>query len=177
MTEVRVAAKLDDEAIRRVVEQFQSREIKLLQAGRYDDWLTLLAPDIRYWMPSVTIRQQREETVGKEGETAWFDDGFATLELRVKRLLTGLAVEEGVPARLRYFVQNLDIAANEAGSEIEVESNIMVYKTRREQQESFFVGGRDDLLRLLDGEWKLARRTIVLDRTVRDQHSHLSIFL
>ena len=176
MTEVGVAANLDNEEIRRAVEQFQSREIKLLQAGRYEDWLTLLAPDIRYWMPSITARQGRDETVGKEGETAWFDDGFATLELRVKRLLTGLAIEEGVPSRLRYFVQNLDIATKDSGSEIAVESNIIVYKTRREQQESFFVGGRDDLLRLLDGEWKLARRTIVLDRTVRDQHSHLGIF-
>ena len=46
---------------------------------------------------------------------------------------------------------------------------------RLENEENFFVGRRDDSLRRVDGEWKIARRTILLDLTVL-QAKNLSIF-
>lgn len=176
MTGVRAALAEADQAARLSVEDFQSREILLLQDGRYNEWLEMLTEDIRYWMPNVRVRERREEMVGGDRDISWFDDSIATLRLRVERFKTGLAVEESIPSRLRYFVQNLRITPGEAGAEIEIVSNVMVYKTRREDQEAFYVGGREDTLRLVDGQWKLAYRKIVLDRAVRGGLTHLGVF-
>ena len=93
MTGVRVALAEADQVARLSVEDFQSREILLLQDGRYDEWLEMLAEDIRYWMPGVRIRERREEMVGGDGDISWFDDSIATLRLRIERFKTGLAVE------------------------------------------------------------------------------------
>jgi 3-phenylpropionate/cinnamic acid dioxygenase small subunit len=38
-----------------------------------------------------------------------------------------------------------------------------------------FVGTRDDVLRKVDGKWKIARRTILLDQTVLSS-ANLSVF-
>jgi 3-phenylpropionate/cinnamic acid dioxygenase small subunit len=168
---------LADLLLRASVEAFQNREIALLQDGRYDEWLELVTEDIRYWMPVVSVRASREAMVGQDGELAWFDDTLETLRLRVERLKTGLAVEESVPSRTRYFVQNLEITATADRSEARVVSNYLVYRTRREKQENYFVGGREDLLRQVNGEWKLAHRKMILDRNVLAPNTHPNIFL
>ena len=41
---------MQDDTIREV-EQFLYREARILDARRFDDWLDLLADDIKYWMP------------------------------------------------------------------------------------------------------------------------------
>jgi 3-phenylpropionate/cinnamic acid dioxygenase small subunit len=161
--------------LRLAVEDFQNEEILLLQAGRYRAWLALLTEDVKYWMPVVAVRASREEMVSRPGDIAWFDDNLRTLTLRVDRFETGQAVEESIPARLRYFVTNISIEECDEG-EVDVESNLIVYRTRRERQEGFFVGGRSDVLRWDDGRLKLARRTIVLDKNVRGIDSHMGIF-
>jgi 3-phenylpropionate/cinnamic acid dioxygenase small subunit len=62
------------------------------------------------------------------------------------------------------------------GTEIEVHSNILVYRTRMEKDEDIFVGTRKDILRRVDGAMKIARRTIVLDQAVLAA-KNISIFL
>jgi 3-phenylpropionate/cinnamic acid dioxygenase small subunit len=165
---------LADLLLQASVEAFQNREIVLLQDGRYEEWLELVTEDIR---PVVSARARREAMVGQDGELTWFDDTLETLRLRVARLKTGLAVEEGAPSRTRYFVQNLEIMAAADRSEARVVSNYLVYRTRREKQENYFVGGREDVLRQVDGEWKLARRKMILDRNVLAPNTHPNIFL
>jgi 3-phenylpropionate/cinnamic acid dioxygenase small subunit len=47
-----------------------------------------------------------------------------------------------------------------------VYSNFLVYRTRGETEQDFFVGRREDTLRNVVGAWKIARRKIVLDQNV-----------
>ena len=41
-----------------------------------------------------------------------------------------------------------------------------MYRTRAETEEDFYVGSREDLLRNVDGAWKIASRKIVFDQNV-----------
>jgi 3-phenylpropionate/cinnamic acid dioxygenase small subunit len=49
---------------------------------------------------------------------------------------------------------------------VKVYSNFMVYRTRAETEQDFYVGARQDVLRRVDGAWKIARRKLVLDQNV-----------
>jgi len=158
-----------------VVEAFQRQEILLLQGGRYREWLAMLTDDVRYWVPVLLERERREEMVGDEDEMAWVNDDREKLTLRVERVLSGYAVEETPPVRLRYFVQNLQVTPSADAREIGVVSNLLIYRTRRDQ-EGFYVGGREDVLREVDGAWKLARRKVIFDKAVLGPFTHSWIF-
>ena len=51
-------------------------------------------------------------------------------------------------------------------SEVGVRSRFIVYRNRVETETDFLVGKREDLLRREDGDWRIARRKIVLDQSV-----------
>jgi 3-phenylpropionate/cinnamic acid dioxygenase small subunit len=41
-----------------------------------------------------------------------------------------------------------------------------VNRNRSETEQDFYVGGRQDVLRKVNGAWKIARRKIILDQNV-----------
>jgi 3-phenylpropionate/cinnamic acid dioxygenase small subunit len=51
-------------------------------------------------------------------------------------------------------------------TEMTVRSRFLVYRNRVETETDFFVGKREDILRKVDGRWKIARREILLDQNV-----------
>jgi len=60
----------------------------------------------------------------------------------------------------------IEVEEAEMASELNVYSNIIVYRSRGETEQDYFVGAREDVLRHVDGAWKIARRKIVLDQNV-----------
>jgi 3-phenylpropionate/cinnamic acid dioxygenase small subunit len=145
------------------IEQFLYREVRLLDERKFDEWLNLLSEDIRYWIP---VRETRYGGgVCGEGELAYVDGDKKMLELRVKRLGTGLAWAEEPPSRTRHFVMNVEVVRDE-GDEVEVHSNVLVFQSRYATYEQFYVGKREDRLRREDGQWKLAYRKIILDQAL-----------
>jgi 3-phenylpropionate/cinnamic acid dioxygenase small subunit len=166
MTSANVLAPDQEAALWRAVESFQREEILLLQEGQYDQWLQLLTEDVRYWMPMVTMRDRRQDMVTPDGGLAYFDDNLASLEIRIKRFKSGMALEQSPPPRVRYYIQNLRMTPNEDGSEVRVLSNFLIYENRLEKEEHVFMGEREDVLRCEQGTWKLAFRKATLDRNV-----------
>ena len=168
-----------DEVVRQV-EQFLYREARLLDARQFRQWLELFTDDVRYWMPmrsnrySVTSKaisildgsRYEEEDLSKEGDLAIMDETKESLVRRIDRLDTGMAWAEDPPSRTRHFVSNIEVEPGERESEIKVYSNFIMYRTRAETEEDFYVGSREDILRNVNGEWKIARRKIVLDQNV-----------
>jgi 3-phenylpropionate/cinnamic acid dioxygenase small subunit len=64
-------------------------------------------------------------------------------------------------------VSLLDIRPDaENAAEVTVASCFLVYQNRVEYETNTFVGRRTDVLRLVGGNWKIARREIVLDQNV-----------
>jgi 3-phenylpropionate/cinnamic acid dioxygenase small subunit len=164
----------------REVEQFLYREARLLDERRFHEWLDLLAEDIRYWMPVRSNRYPRaskaisildpdryaEEELAKDDELAILDETKETLARRIARLDTGMAWAEDPPSRTRHLIANIEVEARESESEVKVYSNFIVYRNRGETEEDFYVGGRQDILRKVNGSWKIAGRKIVLDQNV-----------
>jgi 3-phenylpropionate/cinnamic acid dioxygenase small subunit len=169
-----------NEHVIREVEQFLYREARLLDERRFEEWLTLLTDDIRYWMAARSNRYPRrskaisildpdryvENDMTREDELAILDETKQTLTGRVARLDTGMAWAEDPPSRTRHLITNIEVAPGQSASEIQVYSNFIVYRSRGETEQDFYVGARRDLLRRADGEWKLAERKVTLDQNV-----------
>src|SRR5262249_160686 len=95
-----------------------------------------------------------------------FDDDKAFLEMRARRLDTGLAHAEQPRSRTRHLITNIWLDDASTADEVIAHSNFIVYQANRDRAEDFYVGRREDRLRKIDGERKIARRTTVLDQTV-----------
>ncbi len=164
----------------REVEQFLYREARMLDDRRFHEWLTLFTDDVRYWMASRTNRYPKsskaisildpdryvEDDVGHENELAILDETKETLTGRVARLDTGMAWAEDPPSRTRHMISNIEVEPGEVESELRVYSNFIVYRSRAETEQDFYVGARRDVLRRVDDEWKIAHRKLILDQNV-----------
>lgn len=167
------------------IEQFLYAEARLLDERRYRDWYALLADDLRYWMPLRFNRlaRERDHELSRADESAWFDETKGSIDMRLKRLETGMAWAEEPPSRVRHLISNVtitpqgDVKGDETGDEFEVRAYFHIYRSRLERQVNQFVGERTDLLRRADNAlgWEIARRTIVLDQSTL-MSNNLSLF-
>jgi 3-phenylpropionate/cinnamic acid dioxygenase small subunit len=169
-----------NEDVTREIERFLYREARLLDERRFDEWLTLLTDDVRYWMGARSNRYPKrskaiaildparyvEDDMVQDDELAILDETKQSLTGRVARLDTGMAWAEDPPSRTRHLITNIEVAPGTAPSEVEVYCNFMVYRSRGETEQDFYVGARRDVLRRLDGEWKIAERKLTLDQNV-----------
>jgi 3-phenylpropionate/cinnamic acid dioxygenase small subunit len=155
------------------IEEFLYREADLLDERRYEDWLALLAEDVRYWMPmrrNVKFGDEEKEFTRAGQDISWFDEGKETLTRRVKQILTGIHWAEEPVSRISHMVSNIRLVeANpslEAPAEVTVKCRFLIYRNRVETETDILVGKREDLLRRADGQWQIARRKIMLDQNV-----------
>jgi 3-phenylpropionate/cinnamic acid dioxygenase small subunit len=149
-------------------------EAELLDAGRFTEWLELMAEDLTYRMPARQNRSRKAKT--DTTETEIFSDNIASLRLRVNRLGTDMAWAESPPSRTRHHVTNVRVRATSNPDELEVSSYVMVFRDRpAPAAPSSYSGERQDILRKVSGRWRLARRTILLDQAVLTSRN-LSIF-
>lgn len=147
------------------VEAFLYREAELLDERRHEDWLALFAPDIRYVMPLRTNRARRELHLEYSGEheSAYFDETYDSLAMRIRKFSSGANWAEDPPSRTRHLITNIRV--NDLGNgEVEVKSDFIVYRNRLERQTEIFAGERQDLLRADGGGFRIARRRILLDQ-------------
>ena len=164
----------------REIEQFLYREARLLDNRQFHQWAELLADDVRYWMPmrsniypanskaiaSLDEARQEASELTQPDELAIMDETRDTLLRRIERLDSGLAWAEDPPSRTRHFISNVEVEATDNPNEVKAYSNFIMYRTRGEREEDFYVGSREDVLRRSDGGWLLTYRKIVLDQTV-----------
>jgi 3-phenylpropionate/cinnamic acid dioxygenase small subunit len=155
--------------LEREIERFLYHEAELLDERRYDEWLELLADDIRYYMPmrrNVKFGHWEQENTSEDSEISWFDEGKSTLVGRVRQINTGLHWAEEPVSRVCHMVSNVQVLEVQP-DQVRVKSRFLVYRNRLQDETDFFVGKRDDILRR-DPEtgWKIARRTIILDQNV-----------
>jgi 3-phenylpropionate/cinnamic acid dioxygenase small subunit len=176
------------EEVIREVEQFLYREARLLDERRFHEWLDLFTDDVHYWMGARVNRYPRtskaisilspnryvEDDKTQANELSILDETKETLSARVARLETGMAWAEDPPSRTRHMISNIEVTG-EAGAELTVYSNFIVYRSRAESEQDFYVGARQDLLRRIDGGLKIARRKLTLDQNVLSA-KNVSIF-
>ena len=159
--------------LRNEIEEFFFQEADLLDERKFEDWLDLLADDIRYWMPmrrNVKSSELDREFTREGQDINWFDEGKETLDRRVRQILTGVHWAEEPLSRICHFVTNVRIldAAPSASdpTEVSTKCRFLVYRNRVETETDFLIGKREDTLRKVNGTWKIAQRKIILDQNV-----------
>ena len=168
------SAALERLLLQREVEDFLYGEAELLDARRFDEWLALFTEDVRYWMPmrrNVPHDEPEREFTREGTDVNWFDEGKDTLGRRVAQIQTGIHWAEEPPSRICHMVSNVQIVratpnGSAMPSEVEVRSRFLVYRNRVETETDILVGKREDVLRRVNGAWKIARRMVVLDQSV-----------
>jgi p-cumate 2,3-dioxygenase beta subunit len=134
-------------------EDFLYHEAALLDAWKLDEWLSLLAEDARYHVPS------NDAPEGDPATTLFLiADDIARIRGRVARLKDSQAHAEFPHSRTRRLITNVRVAG-----ELAVESNFCVYRFRRDERISTFVGRYRHRLRRVDGALRIALREAILD--------------
>ena len=154
--------------VRHEIEEFLYREADLLDERRFAEWLDLFTEDAHYWMPmrrNVPHDAAEREFTREGTDVNWFDEGKETLARRVQQILTGIHWAEEPPSRICHIISNIQVGQAGPG-EVDVRSRFIVYRNRVETETDFLVGKREDLLRRVNGDWRIARRKIILDQSV-----------
>jgi len=157
--------------------EFYIREAWLLDERRLREWVDLFTEDVLYFMPrrKNVPRREAHREVTPLGDLALLEEDKRYLEMRVARLDSGMAWAEDPPSRTRHLVGNLLVQPLDGGL-IQAKTAFLVYRSHLETDQQLFAGCREDVLRPVDGAWRIARRTIVLDQNVL-LDKNLSIFL
>jgi 3-phenylpropionate/cinnamic acid dioxygenase small subunit len=159
---------VEDLLLKDEVESFLYNEAELLDERRFDEWLDLLAEDLRYVMPlrrNAPPEQPSLEYSRGGQDVCWFDEDKTTLRKRVAQLKTGLHWAEEPASRVSHLVANVRIAEVD-GDEVVATCRFVVYRNRQEDETDLFIGRRKDRLRRVEDGWKLVRREILLDQNV-----------
>ncbi|HEV2099035.1 MAG TPA: 3-phenylpropionate/cinnamic acid dioxygenase subunit beta [Stellaceae bacterium] len=157
--------------------QFYIREAWLLDERKLTEWLDLFTDNVLYFMPrrkNVPRREMHRELTA-QGDLAILEEDKRYLAMRVARLETGMAWAEDPPSRTRHLIGNLEATRRENG-EVAARTAFLVYRSHLETDHQLLSGCREDVLRQVEGAWKVAKRTIVLDANVL-LDKNLSVFL
>jgi phthalate 3,4-dioxygenase beta subunit len=156
--------------------QFLVEEAYLLDSHDYEAWLDLLTEDVDYCMP-VRVTTPRGAPADLLETMDHFQEDLFSLQMRVRRFATEHAWTEDPPSRTRRFVTNLRTFAGEAPEELDVESYVLLFRSRGDVREPDLLSAeRSDRLRRVDGQWRLAARIIRVDESVL-RTQNLAVFL
>ena len=155
------------------VHEFLYAEADLLDERRYEEWLDLLTDDVAYWVPirrNVQFGHWDTENTRQGRDMNWFDEGKSTLRLRIKQITSGVHWAEEPSPRVSRLISNVHaIRATpslEDPEEVSVKYRILIYRNKLADSTDIFAGKREDVLRKADGQWKICKRTMLLDQSV-----------
>jgi benzoate/toluate 1,2-dioxygenase beta subunit len=125
-------------------EDFLLHEARLLDEGKFDDWLALFTADAQYWVPSEPDQQSPHDTV-----SLMYDDR-RLLETRVRRLASPRIYSQEPRSRTSRIVANVTL--EETGSDHALtRSKMMMIEFRRNEQRLFGATCWHKLVRHGDG--------------------------
>jgi 3-phenylpropionate/cinnamic acid dioxygenase small subunit len=152
--------------LERRIEVFLYREARLLELNRFDEWLALVAPEVRYWMPVREVLSNPAEETEMEDGFALYDDDKRSLELRTLRVQTGIAHAEAPITITQRLITNVVVEATDKADEYAVSSNFMIYQERRGRHCSTYYGRREDRIRASGDGFLIAARRIDLAQSI-----------
>lgn len=149
------------------VEQFLYDEAALLDSHNYRVWLGLFTEDCRYWMPirETKVASHADEEFTRPGEMAFYDENKERLAARVEKILSPYAWSESPRPSTRRMYSNIRVIAVD-GEDLTVTCNFTFYRCALDTEIDWFVGRREDILRINDDSFLIAGRSIYLDQTV-----------
>jgi len=161
--------------------QLLYREAELLDTGRYEEWLALLADDVRYVAPIAQDLDPFAEPGGTNGpaevhhELTYLYESRASVMLRVAKIRTGLQQTEIPPSRTVRLINNVQVEPIAGSDDRAVRSAFLLYRQRRQRQVEILAGHRRDRWMPTPDGWRLREREIRFAANVLPSKS-LSLF-
>lgn len=148
------------------ITNFLHQEAYLLDSRKYKEWLNLLTDDLVYRMPL----RETVEGVGADNiaeDSAFFEETKKSLTTRANRLYTKSAWVENPATRQRHFITNIMVESTSKPNEFKVRSYFLFQRSRGSNHtiEQMF-GERNDIIRKVNDDFKIAERTIYPDQAV-----------
>jgi len=136
--------------------QFLNHEARLLDGGRFDDWLALFTADATYWLPLEQGQRDPFETC-----SILYDDR-TLLEARVRQYHHPRAHARTPKARTVHQVGNVMLLGEDpARQELTVGSTLVLVEYRAERQR-IFGALCEHRLRSEGGRWMIAAKRVDL---------------
>ena len=133
---------------------FLTREARLMDEGRYREWLDLWTVDALYWVPC------NDDDIDPARSVSIIYDHRDPLTQRIDRLMSGSVLSQQPRPRMRRVISNLEIGP-EIGAEVTVESNFILVIARNAAKQ-LWVGRSIHTLREDAGAFKIARKKVLL---------------
>jgi 3-phenylpropionate/cinnamic acid dioxygenase small subunit len=137
------------------VTAFIYKEARLQDEHQYEAWEALWTDDGVYWMPA------NGHDIDPEKEMSIIYDNRSRIALRVKQLLTGKHFTQTPQSRLRHLVSNIELMDQEAGGDIAVASNSLVFESSL-RDDTIWAARNEYRLRYIDGELRMAYKKVTL---------------
>ncbi len=153
------------------VEDFLINEAALLDEWKLEEWLSLVADDGRYLVPSL-------DSPDSDHRTALFliSDDRRNLGSRVKQLLSRTTWAEFPRSRTRRLVSNVRIL-EQAGDQAQITANFAVWRFQHEATDCYVGRYVHLLVRGSDGGLLFRERRAILDLESLRPHGKLSFIL
>ena len=116
--------EIADVAVREQCRALLEREARLLDQGRFQEWLELYAPECVGWVPTAATPGDPRREV-----SVLFDDR-RRLEDRIFRLGTGSAWSQVPPSRTVRLVSNVEPFRTDERTVLMVRSNLLLHEFR-----------------------------------------------
>lgn len=146
------------------VVRFMHDEAAALNDERYKEWLEFLTDDYDYKMPMPVLKDTpNQPRYSDTALLAW--ESIHSLRLRIQRLETDFAWADHPAAFVRRHVTSVRVLGEELrlSDDIAVTSNVIAFRARAPEGANVISASRHDVVRLVDGGLRLARRTVFID--------------
>jgi 3-phenylpropionate/cinnamic acid dioxygenase small subunit len=144
---------------RNAAEDLLYREAMLLDNQDWDGWLALYLGDAQFWAPAW-----RDETTPTKDPTSELSliyyQGKRNLEDRVWRVRSGLSVASHPLPRTAHMIGNVCVTDQNEGL-VSSTFTVNLFDKRANRSHAFF-GRYQHHLRFVDGQWRIAAKTIWL---------------
>lgn len=151
-------------------------EARLLDLGRYTDWLGLLDEEVSYRVPVRVTAARGEDRTLLGGMDHLAEDRYS-LAKRVERLVGQHAWTEDPPSRTRRFVTNIWVSHGRQPGELEVASYLLLFRSRLDVRPPDLLSAeRSDVWRRTPGGLRLRSRLVTVDEAVL-RTQNLAVFL
>jgi 3-phenylpropionate/cinnamic acid dioxygenase small subunit len=159
------------------IQQFYYREARLLDERCFQQWFELVDPSLEYSMPTrfvpqPNVRDQGDEvflSVDRELDRAeggkgspLRQDSYMETMIRIARPYNANAWADTPPPRTRRLISNVEVESL-AESEYKVYSNFQMFYSHRLDDNHIYSGGRRDLLKEVDGQFRIFKREVITD--------------
>lgn len=152
-------------------EDFFINETSLLDRARYDEWFALFTTDAIYEVPQAGD----PDTVRSSQQLFYIADDHFRLKHRVARMKKPGNHSEWPASVCSRLIGNVRVIGEVAGG-VEVECKFITHRTKNDVTDTYF-GHHHYVLRVIDGEIRIASKRTFLDMNSLRQQGKVTIFI